>query len=257
MSFKIQEKKLNTDSITVPGIVNYKEVTESTNLDAKRADNVPDKSVFLADAQTGGRGRLGREWSSPSGDGIWMSIYLKPQIDIRDISQITLIAGLSVSNIIENSFIKWPNDIILSHKKVGGILTEMSTENGLIKSVIVGIGINVNNTSFDDDLKDKATSIFIETGKTFNREKLICDITKEFFSLYDKFLVKGFSVFKEDYVRKCITLNRDVCLIKDNEKQIAKAVDINDNGELVVEISGRTIIVNSCEVSVRGLLGYV
>ncbi len=253
---KDNDINLTPNKISVPGKVYYKETTESTNLDAKLAENAPDKSVFLADIQTNGRGRLGREWSSPKGCGIWMSILLKPQGDISDISQLTLIAGLAVSRVIKGTVIKWPNDVLMSNKKVAGILTEMSAEGGKIKHLIVGIGINVNNKNFPEELNDKATSIYIETGKISDREKLICDITKEFFIMYDEFLQNGFCVFKEEYTDKCTTLNKEVYLINNEEKRIAKAVGITDKGELIIESNGKEEIINSCEVSVRGLLGY-
>lgn len=248
--------KLNPEKITVPGNVYYKETTESTNLDAKYAENAPDKSVFIADSQTNGRGRLGREWSSPKGCGIWMSILVKPQENVSDISQLTLIAGLAVSRVIKETTIKWPNDVLMSGKKVAGILTEGTLENGKIKNVIIGIGINVNTEIFPEELSDKATSLYIETGKTFDREQLICIITKEFFLMYEDFLENGFSVFKEEYTNRCATLNKEVCLINKDEKRVAKATRITDKGELVVRIDGTEEIINSCEVSVRGLLGY-
>ena len=247
---------LNPDRISIPGKVYYKAVTDSTNLDAKNAENAPDKSIFLADMQTNGRGRLGREWSSPEGLGIWMSIYLKPETDITDVSQLTLIAGLAVSRVIENTSIKWPNDVLISDKKVAGILTEMSAECGKIKHIVVGIGINVNNKDFPRELCDKATSIYIETGKISERETIISEIAKEFFSMYDKFLKDGFCIFKEEYEKKCATLDKEVYLINNGEKRIAKAIGVTDKGELIVESNGKEEIINSCEVSVRGLLGY-
>ncbi len=247
---------INPDGIIAPGKVYYKEITDSTNLDAKRAENAPDKSVFLADMQTNGRGRLGRGWSSPKGSGIWMSILLKPENGILDVSQLTLIAGLAVSRTIDETTIKWPNDVLISNKKVAGILTEATLENGKIKQIIVGIGINVANRDFPEELCDKATSIYVETGKILDREKLICDITSEFFTMYDEFLKNRFRIFKEEYKEKCITLNKEVYLVNNAGKRIAKAVDITDNGELIVEINGKEEIINSCEVSVRGLLGY-
>ena len=248
---------LNPDKINVPGKVYYKEITESTNLDAKQTENALDKSIFLADTQTSGRGRLGREWSSPKGCGIWMSILLKPQGAISDVSQLTLIAGLAVSRVIDETLIKWPNDVLISNKKVAGILTEMSAEGGRIKHIVVGIGINVNNEEFPEELCDKATSMYIETGKFFDREELICDITKEFFAMYDEFLQNGLIGFKEEYTNKCATLNKEVYLVNGEEKRIAKAIGITDKGELIVELNGEEEIINSCEVSVRGLLGYV
>jgi len=252
------ELKLNIESIkkVVPGNVYYKDETDSTNLDAKMSTDAPDKSLFLADIQSRGRGRMGRVWSSPRDVGICMSILLKPKKIIDDIQQLTLIAGLAVSRVIDNTTIKWPNDILIESKKVAGILTEMTFESNQVKNVVVGIGINVNNESFPDELSDKATSLFIENGKIFQREDIICDIVSEFFAIYDKFISDGFSCFCEEYCSKCSTLNKDVIVVKNEKKQIAKAVNITEKGELVVEFNGELEIINSQEVSVRGLMGY-
>ncbi|MBO5060750.1 MAG: biotin--[acetyl-CoA-carboxylase] ligase [Clostridia bacterium] len=241
---------------SVPGKVYYFKSTESTNLEAKRAANVPDRSLFIADTQLGGRGRLGRKWSSPAGCGIWMSLYLKPKIAAASVSQLTLAAGLAVARAIPTSRIKWPNDVLMSNKKVCGILTEMSAEMDRVNYVVVGIGINVNNEVFGIDLIDKATSIYRETEKKTDREELLSKVLKEFFAIYDEFLKGGFASFRDEYKKLSATLSKEVIIIKNGEEQLARAVDINENGELIVEIDGKREIVNSGEVSVRGLLGY-
>lgn len=240
----------------VPGNIYYFNEVDSTNIEAKRSENVPDRSVFIAETQTGGRGRLGRKWSSPLGSGIWMSLYLEPEITACDISKLTLVAGLSVCRAIKGSRIKWPNDVLIGDKKICGILTEMSAEIDRVNRVIVGIGVNVNNEVFGIDLIEKATSLYRETGKKHSREKLAADILSEFFELYDKFLEKGFDSIKEEYRKKCVTLNREVVIIRNGLEMLAQAVDITENGELLVEVDGNRFIVNSGEVSVRGLLGY-
>lgn len=241
---------------SVPGKVFYYQSVISTNMEAKGAENVPDKSLFIAETQTGGRGRLGRKWSSPAGTGIFMSLYLEPEISAFDVSLITLIAGLAVCRCIKGSKIKWPNDVLIKDKKVSGILTEMSAEMDRVGKVIVGIGVNVNNEVFGIDLIEKATSLYRETGRKHSREKIATDILDEFFVLYDEFLKSGFSHLKKEYVKNCVTLNRDVLIIKNDQEYAARAVDITERGELVVEYSGKTEVINSGEVSVRGLLGY-
>lgn len=249
---------LNLDLIgkIIPGELYYKEITESTNLDAKMMANALDKSVFLADEQKNGRGRMGRIWSSPSGCGIWMTIYLKPQTDISKISQITLIAGLAVSKVIKKSVIKWPNDILIGQKKVAGILTELSAHANNINCVVVGIGVNVNTEEFPVELRDKATSLYMENGNKVNRTDLICQILEQFFSLYDSFINKGFSAFLKEYEEKCVTVGKEVLIINGEITKKANAVGISENGELIAEIDGKIEEINSCEVSVRGLLGY-
>lgn len=240
----------------VPGRVYYYETIDSTNAECKRAEDVPDKSLFVSESQTGGRGRLGRKWSSPKGSAVYMSIYLEPDIPIYRVPQLTLIAGMAVCRTIRGSRIKWPNDVLLNNKKVCGILTEMTAEADRVNRVIVGIGINVNNEVFNVDLITKATSMYRETGKKYRRDKLICDILEEFWRLYDVFLKEGFAVLKREYSLKCATLGRRVIIIRNGEEFEARALDIGENGELIIEHDGTREPVTSGEVSVRGLLGY-
>ncbi|MDD6214672.1 MAG: biotin--[acetyl-CoA-carboxylase] ligase [Firmicutes bacterium] len=238
------------------GRVYYAKEIKSTNLWAKSAEDVPDGSLFITESQTGGRGRLGRTWSSPMGDGICMSLYLKPEISPAIVSQLTLVAGLAVSRVIEDAKIKWPNDVLIDDKKICGILTEMSAEMDRAEFVVIGIGININNTSFPEDLADKATSLYIEKGVKYDRNTIITDFLDNFRTLYNDFLKHGFLALKAEYEEKCVTLGRKVRIIRGEKEVIADAVRITDGGELVVIYGGKETIINSGEVSVRGLLGY-
>lgn len=240
----------------VPGKVYYYESVDSTNAACKREEDVADRSLFISDTQTGGRGRLGRKWSSPKGCSVFMSICLQPDIAVEKVSQLTLVAGMAVCRAIRASRIKWPNDVLIGDKKVCGILTEMTAEMDRVNRVVVGIGINVNNEAFTVDLVEKATSIYRETGKRYSRNKLICGILEEFWALYDKFLKKGFSALKREYSLKCITTGRQVVIIKNGKEFEAYAADVDENGGLIIEHNGRRETVTSGEVSVRGLLGY-
>ena len=251
-------EKLNIAAIKdcVPGSVYYFDSVDSTNSKAKLSKNVPDKSIFVAETQKSGRGRMGRNWSSPAGCGLWLSIYLVPDILAEDISKITLLAGLAVSRTIPGSSIKWPNDVLLGDKKVCGILTEAVADSEGIKCVVVGIGINVNTQAFPEELADKATSLYLETGKKQKRENVLNSVLKEFFLLYESFIKNGFSDIYDEYIQKCITIGKDVLLIRNNEETKATAIGMTDTGELLVDIAGNREVVNSGEVSVRGLLGY-
>lgn len=234
------------------------DVTDSTNNRAKECSSAPDGSLFIADVQTGGKGRLGRSWASPSGTGIWMSLLLKPRISLADISQITLVAGLAVCRAIGNgAVIKWPNDIVIGTKKVCGILTEMSAEINMVNYVVCGIGINVNTAGFDDELSEKATSLLIETGETLNRAETVSAVLNEFESLYTDFLENGLKNILPEYKSLCVTLNRKVKVTYQGEVFTAKAADIDNTGSLVIERGGEKITVNSGEVSVRGIYGYI
>ncbi|MGN0162960.1 MAG: biotin--[acetyl-CoA-carboxylase] ligase, partial [Candidatus Ornithomonoglobus sp.] len=233
-------------------------IIDSTNDEAKRCSDMPDGSLFIADVQSAGKGRLGRSWESPKGSGIWMSLLLKPDIPPQDISQITLIAGMAIRRTLGNgSGIKWPNDIVIGSRKVCGILTEMSAEIDRVNYVICGIGINVNTAGFPEELQDKATSLFIETGKTYNRSKLVSAIMNEFEPLYKVFQKEGFSPLIEEYRNSCITIGREIRVIYRKETLIGKAVDIAGDGGLIVETENGRVNVTSGDVSVRGIYGYI
>ena len=138
--------------------IKYYSEIGSTNEEAKKLarDNAKEGTLVIADKQVSGKGRLGKVWDSPRGTGIWMSLILRPHIMPSEAGQLTLIAGLNMCEAIEKitglkAEIKWPNDIIINSKKVCGILTEMSAELEQIKYVIVGIGVNVNNSHFPKD----------------------------------------------------------------------------------------------------------
>ncbi len=236
----------------------YTDRTGSTNEEAKRLSSSPDGTLFISDHQTDGKGRLGRAWSSPSGTGIFMSLLLKPYISPSDVSAITLIAGLAVCRAIgAGAKIKWPNDVVIGTRKVCGILTEMSAEIDRIGYVVCGIGINANNISFPDELRGKATSVFIETGSAVSRTELIASVMNEFEPLYEKFLKSGFEPISEQYRRLCVTIGRDIRVIFRGNEITGTAVDINKNGGLIVKTENDTITVTSGEVSVRGIYGYI
>ena len=232
--------------------------TDSTNNEAKRKSDCPDGTLFLSDMQTGGKGRLGRAWSSPKGEGIWMSLLLKPPLAPADVPQITLIAGIAAARAIGfGARIKWPNDVVIGTKKVCGILTEMSAEIERVDHVVCGVGMNVNTPSFDGELADKATSLLIETGERHERAPVITRFLNEFERLYLTFLDGGFAPAADEYRELCLNVGREVNVIYPDREIRGRAVDINDSGELLVETENEIIAVSSGEVSVRGVLGYI
>lgn len=238
-------------------IVYYDEI-DSTNNAAKRESGMADGTLFISEIQTSGKGRLGRSWSSPKGDGIWMSILLKPELMPMQVSQITLVAGMAVAIAIGGAAkIKWPNDIVIGTKKICGILTEMSAEIERVNYVVCGIGINVNTAIFDDELSDKATSLYIETGKKYCRADIIRRVLTVFERLYKSFCAHGIGVILDEYRKLCITLNREVSIVYNNKTYQGRAVDIDNEGNLIVETEGERHTVHSGEVSVRGIYGYI
>lgn len=244
-------KKLAKTNIIGKDII-YMPVCVSTNNVAKELSRLGHGTLFVADKQTGGRGRSGRSWESKKGDGIYMSLLLKPDNLTPDISQLTLITAIAAARAIGgDAKIKWPNDIVLSSRKVCGILTELSGD-----SVIVGVGINVNNKKFPKEIKDIATSLYIEHSRRYSRESIIADFLHEFEVLYDEFSKSGFSVFRAEYKKLSVNIGREVRIIKNNEEIAGTATDISRDGKLVVDVNGEFLTVQSGEVSIRGMYGY-
>lgn len=245
----------------------YYKTTESTNKLAKDLASEKDSNgtVIISEEQTEGRGRLGRDWTSPKHKGIWMSIIIKPEIEPRDAAKVTQITAASVYRALADmeiqTQIKWPNDIILNDKKVCGILTEMSSEMMQINYMVVGIGINVNLEAEDipDDIREKATSLKIETGKEVDRKQLVAKVLNYFEYFHDIFINEGNIQEAIDICRdRSILIGKTVRVIERKEELKRKAVDLTESGELVVEDEqGKRTVVISGEVSVRGEHGYV
>lgn len=258
MDIKIISDNLKSDIIGRK--IMYKEETDSTNNDAKRCMDYPDGSTFIAERQTAGKGRRGRIWEAEKGSEILMTVLLKPPLPPEKISAVTAIVGIAVCRAVRksgiNAEIKWPNDIICRGKKLCGILCEMSVTGIELNYVAAGIGINANTESFLGELSDKATSLRIEKGEPVNREKLTAEVLSEFDKCYAKFLKNGFSAFKEKYEKLCATIGKEVKVVG-KETYCANAVGINEDGELLIEFEGKISALNSGEVSVRGIYGYV
>lgn len=248
---------LNRDEIKYENFIHLEEI-DSTNEEGKRQANNGCKSglVIVSDKQNSGKGRLGREWSAERNEGLYMSIVLRPDIVPQEAPQMTLIAGIAVMKVINkvtglSSKIKWPNDIILNGKKLVGILTEMNAEMEKVNYIVVGIGININNESFEDELSKKATSLYIETGKRFKRSDIINEFVKIFEIYYNEFCRNGFSSFVEEYNENCANVGCSVRTVggKREIKGIAKGV--NEKGEILIESKGEIIPVMAGEVSLR------
>lgn len=246
--------------------VKYCEEIDSTNNQVRRMaeEGAPEGILVVAESQNSGKGRRGRVWKSPAGSGIWMSFLLKPQIRPEYASRLTLVAAMAVSAGIEEvtgltSQIKWPNDLVLSGKKICGILTEMSTDLDTIRYIIVGIGINVNTSSFPEEIRETATSLYLESGRKWKRSELIAAIMKHIERYYEIFLrTAELSNLKEEYEKKLANLNQHVKVLSPGHEFCGICRGITNGGELLVEREDGTIAqVMSGEVSVRGIYGYI
>ena len=252
------------------------ETIDSTNTRAKiiATSGCEDGSCVIAGTQTAGRGRVGRHWESTADKGLFMSVVLKEPFDPVLTGLITLGASVAVvealSKNIDSYFsIKWPNDIIVNNRKICGILCEMSAEADRINHVVVGIGLNISQgeEDFCGELGEKAISISLldkKSAKSINYEKLhsrafwaaqiLNELEKVYFILRDD---NGYGIITK-WKKYSLTLGKQVKIIYRDEIFLGKAVDVNELGELIVELeNGETKTVRSGEAQIRGVMGYV
>ena len=244
---------------------------DSTNLAARRdVDKLSGTSLYVADRQLAGRGRLGRTWQSEPDNGIWLSVMLRPQSNPDRLANLTLFAGLCVQRALVKHTgieigIKWPNDLVAmpSGRKICGILTETVLEDMQVRAVIIGIGINVNNSSFADDIKHIAGSLRLESGQIYDRGRLLIDILHELIGNFHEF-ESGLEAkhiepsWMEGYRQACVTLGRRVSVSGGGEAAEGLASGLTAGGDLTVTMDDGSIkTCHSGEVSVRGLAGYI
>ena len=239
------------------------ETIDSTNDYAKKIGNeLRDGSVIISEEQTKGKGRLGRVWESKAGEGIWMSIILKPNIIPNKAPFITLIAGASIVKALNilgvDAKIKWPNDITINNKKLSGILTELSAEIERVNYIVVGIGMNVKDTDFEEELKDKATSLYKENYNV-SRIDIVKEILCQFEKLYLDYIEKDDKKEVLDICRQySAIINKEIYVIKNDQKELVDCIGINEEGNLIIKNKdGKLEEIMSGEVSIRGVKGYV
>ena len=244
--------------------VHFARKTDSTNLWIKRLakEGAPEGTLALAEFQSAGRGRLGRSWEVPEGTSVMMSILLRPKFEPQYAPMLTLVMGMAVAKAVKkfgfDVSIKWPNDVVVSHKKICGILTEMGVRDGKIDYAVIGVGINVNIREFPEEMADKATSLYLESGRKFDRSQIPGLVMEAFEEYYEKFAATcDLSGLKEEYESILANYNQPVrVLAKEPYEGVARG--ITDGGELLVEKTDGTIVaVSAGEVSVRGLYSYV
>ncbi len=261
----------------------YYEVIDSTNNEIKRRGaegNAPEGLVISAGSQTAGRGRSGHAWDSPVNVSVATSMALHPTVAMEHVPRLTLIAAMAVASAVEQTCglktqIKWPNDIIVNQKKVCGILTEMSASKGGISYVVVGIGVNIHKQPYPPEIADKAISLdqaledaakdpslFLHPEEPHrdraSRKEVDYAIWENFARYYDEFQkTEDLSGILEEYNSRLVNRNRGVRVMDPRGPYEAVAVEMDKTGALVIEVNGERKTVDSGEVSVRGLLGYV
>lgn len=223
----------------------YRAVTDSTITDGRAAGErgEPDGFVIFADQQRAGKGRLGRPWSSPAGQGIWFSVLLRPRLAPAVAPQLTLATAVGVANALTalgfHPGIKWPNDIFLDGRKVCGILTEMDADMDKINHVIVGIGINVKNDAFPGELQHTATSLYLEAKKQQRecpaRNQVAAELLNALEDAYETLYRRGFLPIREQWLCSNITIGQRVQVKTVTEETLGVAKSMNEEGYLIIE----------------------
>jgi len=223
---------------------------DSTNKWAKELAvyGAAEGTVVVAETQTKGRGRLDREWISPTG-GLWFSIILRPKLRPTEAVKLTFVAGLAVAKVLREMFdlnteTKWPNDVLVNGRKICGVLIEMSTTGETVNFVVVGVGVNANfdvENVFPEQLKKVATSLEKELGRKVKLEKLFRALLERLESLYELFVKEGFNPILEEWKTYAGFLGCKVEVTGPTGKMSGLALDVDYEGALVLRLEDGTV----------------
>lgn len=235
----------------------YREI-DSTNNRALElaADGYPEGTVVVAETQTAGRGRRGRTWYSPPRHGLYLSVILRPQLPVREIPRVSLVIGVAVAETLEAAFqlparIKWPNDILINNRKIAGVLSEVVTGSQGIDCIVTGIGLNINNPlqDFPGDLRTAPTSVLAEKETPVSRVRVLQELLMHLETRYYQLLEGNFNGILDKGKSLSTIIGKEVEYDSQNGPAIGQAVDIDDNGFLLVkDKSGKIHTVISGEV---------
>ena len=240
---------------------------DSTNTRARELarQGAPHGTVLIADHQTGGRGRRGRSFHSPAGSGIYMSVILRPHCAPQQIMHLTCAAAVAMCDAVESAVgfrpgIKWTNALVCGKRKIAGVLTELGFDNrGNVDFAVIGIGINCcqQEADFPEDIRSIAGSLTSISGQSIDRAVVAAAMMDALYRM-DAELLTGKAHILNRYRKDCITLGKEISLVRGEEIRHGTALDIDDAGALIVRFpDGTAEAVNSGEVSVRGMYGYV
>ena len=233
----------------------------STNdfLKMRGNDGCKSGAVVAAREQVKGKGRLGRVWQSKKDENLAFSFLLRPRIAPNEVACVTPLAGLAVCKALRSFTgldckIKWPNDVIVGRKKLSGILTEMSAEFDAVEYIITGIGINVDQAAFPEEIAYKATSLLLESGRHYDKNKLLACLLNQ---LEEEFIKNNLELSPEalsEYSELCATVGKNVTFTRGSRRVSGMAVGVAENGELKIMLSdGSVCYVNSGEVTAQGI----
>ena len=242
--------------------LHFDRLDSTNNYLRTHADELADGTLVTADEQFAGRGRQGRGWVSAPGQAVCMSVLLRVSVRMP-LTWLPLAVGLAVAEALEAlsgeaCAVKWPNDVVMNHKKICGILCE-SVIQGAVRSAVCGMGTNVAQPRdfFAQSGLDHATSILAESGRLIPPQAVICRILEAFEPLADQLDAGETDAIREAYCARCITLGREVRVIMGDAERKGAAVGIDPDGALLCQIGDAVRAIHSGEASVRGLYGYV
>jgi biotin-[acetyl-CoA-carboxylase] ligase BirA-like protein len=228
----------------------FKRSVASTNSWARRFARLGacDGTVFLAESQTAGRGRVKRKWVSPAG-GLWFSVVLRSKLKLAEAFGLVFVASLAVAEVLEELYglktqVKWPNDVLVDSKKICGILAESKLESKNVEYVVVGVGINANfgvKKFLPEDLWKTATSLEDELGRKIELEMLLKALLEKLERLCDVFLEKGFCVVLDEWKKYAGFLGCQVEVLSMDERLAGLALDVDSSGSLVLKLGDGTV----------------
>ena len=239
----------------------YFEETDSTNRQARMLarEDAAHGTLVIADTQSAGRGRRGRGWISPAGEGIFMSLIVRPDVHPSQVAKMSLTLALAVARAIEketglDARIKWPNDIVIKGRKVCGLLLEMDATAEKVNSIVAGVGINVHQTVFDQEIAHTASSLDLLAGRRVSRSAIV----RAFLTEFEKATMLSDAEMMAAYRLRSATIGQRVQVIGLDGTYTGVAQGITESGSLVVEDeTGAMREVLAADVSVRGIMGYV
>ncbi len=216
------------------------DVTDSTNRVAMEMaeDGAPHGTVVVADAQTAGRGRMGRLWVSPAGKNLYVSLLLRPSVPTVDAPRLALVAGVALADAVEEmgiaASLKWPNDLYCGGRKAAGILAEMASDPDGVRHVVIGVGLNVNmvESDFPPDLRGTATSLRIHAGRAFRRDDVLARLLDAFGARYAEFIGGGFASLHDGWARRDFLRGRRILLRRQGEEGWGTADGLDTVGAL-------------------------
>ncbi len=247
-------RRLSTNVYVGKNVFCYESVGSTNDVAHRFAkDGARSGTIILADFQTTGRGRNAKKWVAEKGENIMASVILRPNVPLEHLTYLPLLAALSVAQAIEDvvgerAEIKWPNDVLIRRKKVAGVLVETSAQAGVVDYVVVGIGLNVNQANFHDDLAERATSLLLETGIVYDKTTLFVSLMQFLDANYARLTIGDTQSILNMWRARCEMFGKHITFYQGETKREGIALDIDERGFLKVEIDQKEERLSQAEI---------